>query len=167
MKIRPFERADAAAVRALHVGVFPTPAEADLVDALHAGGHAPISLVAEIDGKIIGHVLFSELKLSVDGRDVKALALAPIAVHADHQKAGVAAALIGAGHDLARTKGWQASIVLGEPAYYGRFGYAASTAAHIDSPYAGEYLQGFELVDGALDGDSGTMTYAAPFGALG
>lgn len=167
LQIRSFTPADTAAVRDVHVTAFSTPVEAELVKALHAGGHAPISLVAEEDGKIVGHILFSRLSLQIDDRPISALALAPVAVRPEYQKSGVGSALIRAGHDQAQRDGWEASIVLGEPAYYRKFGYDASAVAHIASPYAGEYLMGLELAAGALRGENGTMTYAEPFAALG
>lgn len=106
------------------------------------------------------------MAVSVDGRAVRALALAPIGVLPAHNKRGIGTALIREGHALAQRHGWQAVIVLGDPAYYGRFGYRRETVAHIASPYAGAYLMGLELESGALAGTSGDMTYAPPFAAL-
>ncbi len=165
--IRSYTSSDAAAVKQLHTAAFPTPAEATLVEQLHLGGHVPVSLVAEQDGKIVGHIVFSRLYLEIDGRFISALALAPISVDPRVQSLGVGATLINAGHDKARAEGWEASIVLGEPNYYNRFGYDSGLAEHLDSPYAGEYLMGLELVPGALSGQDGHMAYAPPFSALG
>lgn len=167
ISIRPYAAADAAAVHALHSAAFPGPGETQLVTALHAGGYAPISLVAVQDGALVGHVVFSRLHMMIDGRFVAALALAPVAVQPALQKQGIGSALIRAGHQKARDENWEALVVLGEPAYYRRFGYDASVLAHIASPYAGEYLMGLELVPGVLAGDEGEMSYAPPFQELG
>jgi putative acetyltransferase len=164
--IRPYRSSDAAAVKKLHTAAFPTPAEATLVEQLHLGGHAPVSLVAEQNGKIVGHVVFSRLHLEVDERFVSALALAPIAVDPTVQSLGVGSMLINAGHEKARCDGWDASIVLGEPNYYNRFGYDSGLVEHLDSPYAGEYLMGLEFVPGVLSGQDGRMVYAPPFNGL-
>ncbi|MBL8629599.1 MAG: N-acetyltransferase [Rhodospirillaceae bacterium] len=154
-------------MKMLHTAAFPTPAEATLVEQLHLGGHVPVSLVAEQDHKIIGHVVFSRLHVEVDGRFVSALALAPVSVDPRAQNLGVGASLIKAGHAKAQAEGWEVAIVLGEPNYYNRFGYDSGLVEHLDSPYAGEYLMGLEFVHGALAGHNGAMVYAPPFNNLG
>jgi putative acetyltransferase len=77
-RVRPETAADIDAVRALHVTAFPSPPEARLVDTLRAAGKAVISLVAEIDRRVVGHVLFSDVTVARGGR--RGLGLAPVAV---------------------------------------------------------------------------------------
>jgi len=91
--IRPESRADAAAVHAVHQAAFPTDAEARLVDAIRANGNDRASLVAEKQGKVVGHVFFSP----VDVEGSEGIGLAPVAVLPDFQRQGIGAALFTAG----------------------------------------------------------------------
>ena len=127
--------ADIPAIYHLTCAAFGRNAEAELVDRLrHAGDHA-LSLVAEENGNIVGHILFTPLQAPF-----KALALAPISVASAHQKQGIGSRLIDHSHIWAREKGYDALFVLGDPAYYGRFGYDVALAQGYDCPYAGEYF---------------------------
>ncbi len=162
MLIRAERSADRAAVRALNLACFPGPDEADLVDRLRDDGDATISLVAESDGQIIGHVLFSPLTAPF-----KALGLAPVAVATDFRRQGIAAALIRAGHEAAQASGWQAIFVLGDTAYYTRFGFDVSLAAGFSSPYAGPHFMALSLHGDGLPVLAGVVEHAPAFRALG
>lgn len=105
--------------------------EARLVEMLRRDGHLALSLVAEAAGTVIGHIALSPIVA-----DIPALALAPVAVHPALQGRGIGSALIRAAQ--ARFDD-HAIIVLGEPEYYGRFGFKP---VDLTSPYAGPYLQG-------------------------
>lgn len=161
--IRPEQPDDRDALRAIHLRAFPTAVEADLVDALR-GGFIRLSLVAETEGRVVGHILFSDL--TIVGSRVSALALAPLAVTPEHQRRGIGSDLVRRGLDECRRAGFDCVIVLGEPAFYGRFGFSAAKAARLESPYAGEYFQAIELTPGALDGVAGRVEYAPPFADL-
>jgi len=113
---------DAAIVRTVDAA-FGGPAESTLVRTLRDPGLAAIELVAAEDA-VVGHALFSVLEVMVAARRVKALALAPVAVQPDRQRRGIGSALIRDGLGLARADGWDAVIVLGDPAYYARFGFS-------------------------------------------
>jgi putative acetyltransferase len=155
---------EADAVRALLLAAFEDDAEADLVDALRVGGEVELEMVAaEPDGTVAGHVLFSRLMAEPS---IPAVTLAPLAVAPDRQRRGLGAQLVRAGLDALRTTGVAGVFVLGEPAYYGRFGFDARSAEAWANPYAGPYFQALALVPGALDG-GGRLRYAAPFQALG
>ena len=119
--IRPETTADAAAIRRVHEAAFPTAAEADLVERLRASSKAVIALVAEDEGRIVGHILFSPVALEPLAGTV-GLGLAPVAVLPDHEKHGVGRRLVQNG--LSECRAWGAGfiVVLGEPEYYGRFG---------------------------------------------
>lgn len=165
--IREYVAADRAAVAMVHEAAFDGVGEADLVEALHACGAALVSLVAVRDEAVVGHVLFSRLDLMLDDRSVSAAALAPVGVTPSLQARGIGSALIHAGLEDLRRDGVAAVLVLGEPAYYGRFGFEPALAARIACPYAGPYLMGLELVPGTLrDATRGRAVYAAPFAAL-
>jgi putative acetyltransferase len=152
--------ADRAGIRRVHLQSFPTAAEADLVDDLRADSDAVFSLVAEEGGEIAGHVLFSRMTAPF-----RALGLAPVAVLPDYRRRGIAARLIQEG--LARvTADWDAVFVLGDPAYYTRFGFDAGAAAGFANPYAGPHFLVKPLA-GKLPSDQGPVAYAAAFARLG
>ncbi len=123
--IRPETPADYAAIAGVNARAFGRAAEAVIVDLLrHRARFDPeLSLVAELDGRMVGHVLFSPQTIRLLGEDVETVSLAPIAVDPGHQREGVGGALIREGHDLAKTKGYALSYLLGHTTYYPRFGY--------------------------------------------
>lgn len=128
--IRPETPADIAEIDALLQSAFDGPVEAKLVRALRDQGDLPISLVAEAEGCLIGHIALSPL-----AADKPAFALAPLAVHPKAQRLGIGGALI---DEAMALTGETPIVVMGDPAYYGRFGFRP---ADLISPYAGPYLQ--------------------------
>lgn len=164
--IRHETAADHPAVHRVHRLAFGQDDEANLVDALRAGGHARVSLVAEAEGSVVGHVLFTDLPILTDNGTVPALSLAPLAVLPECQRTGVGSALARAGLAACRDQGHRIVVVLGHPAYYPRFGFSAALAAPLLSPFGGrEAWMAAELVPGALAGVAGWVRYAPPFGA--
>lgn len=156
---------DADDVRIVNRLAFGGDAEANLVDALHAGGYVRVSLVAAVEGRIVGHVLFSDLPIRTAGGTVPALALAPLAVLPEFQNLGVGSQLIRAGLDACRERGHRIVVVLGHPAFYPRFGFSPALAANLASPFSGrDSFMAAELVPDALDGVAGRVEYAPPFG---
>src|SRR5205085_9996992 len=135
---------------------FGQDAEARLVDALRDGGHVRVSLVSEIDGQIVGHILFSDLPIITEDGTTSALALAPMAVLPDFQNEGIGSALVRRGLEVCKDQGHRIVIVLGHPHYYPRFGFSAKMAEHLDSPFSGrESFMALELVAGTLAGVKG------------
>jgi putative acetyltransferase len=157
---------DAAAIRAVHLSAFPTPAEADLVERLGADGDAVLSLVAEEEGAVVGHVLLSRMRVAGDGRDYRALGLAPVGIVASRQGAGFGSALIRAALERAAQRGEELVFLLGAPAYYRRFGFRAEAAAPFASPYAGPHFMALRLRD-VPPPVSGRADYAPAFATLG
>jgi putative acetyltransferase len=100
--------------------------EATIVDALRESGALTVSLVAEDQGEIIGHVAFSPVR--IDGAAVDWCGLGPLAVRPDKQQSGVGTALIMAGLTHIKALNARGCVVLGDPAYYGRFGFASDPA---------------------------------------
>lgn len=131
--------------------------EPDIVDRLRVDGDLAISLVAEDDGEIVGHVAFSPVAIS-DGSEGW-FGLGPVAVMPERQSNGIGAALIERGLAMLRERGAAGCVVLGDPAYYARFGFAHDPALTYPGPPA-EYFQ--RLVIGA-PGASGVVTYAPAF----
>ncbi|SDX11591.1 Predicted N-acetyltransferase YhbS [Paenibacillus sp. PDC88] len=99
--------------------------EAVLVNILRARStfDPELSLVCELDGQIIGHILFTPQPIRIQGSTYQGLILSPLAVHPNYQKQGIGSALIEAGHHRALHKDFALSVVLGHPHYYVRFGY--------------------------------------------
>jgi len=167
MLIRPERETDHATVHAINAAAFPTPLEADLVDALREQAHPLISLVAESDGTILGHILFSPVTL--DSRPgLPIMGLAPMAVTPEHQSSGIGSALVRAGLEECRQKGFSAVVVLGHPEYYPRFGFVPAVRYGLRSEYdvPDEVFMVQELVPGALQGATGTIRYHAAFGSV-
>lgn len=124
MTLRPERPGDEAAIRAVHVAAFPTPAEADLVELIRASDRfAPeLSIVAEdADGRVVGHVLLSYVGLN--GSDEPVLALAPMAVLPEVQRRGIGSDLVRAALDAAEVREEPLVVVLGHPWFYPRFGF--------------------------------------------
>jgi putative acetyltransferase len=153
---------DRDAIRAVEERAFGQPDEALLVDRLVGDGDAVLELVAVADDAVVGHVLFSRLAVvDGDGASFPAVALAPVAVDPAHQGKGVGAALIRQGHALLEASGESLSVVLGEPAYYARFGYERSRSEAFECDYQGPYLQALAWRDAPV---TGRLVYAPAFG---
>ncbi len=156
----PEDPAERSAIRSVNQAAFGRADEADLVDTLRADGVVLVSLVAESERHIVGHILFSRIWID----DVPAVALAPVAVQPEYQRQGIAGTLIHRGIDLLRMRGERIILVLGHPEYYERFGFAAETARHIESPFPPEAFMAMELTPGALTNIRGKVRYPAAFG---
>ena len=152
--MRDEKRRDADAVHALLLECFPTEAEANLVRQLRRDGDTAFSLVALACDTVVGHVVFSRLVAPEN-----CLALAPVAVTTSWRRQGIAAALIEAGVARARELGTAMLVVLGDPAYYRRFGFRHQAVRGMTSPYAGPNLMGLTL---AADGTPGEAIVHAP-----
>jgi len=136
---------DRSAIREIVVEAFGGAQEAELIDGLRGAGVLAISLVAEIDGRVCGHVAVSHLK-----SPSRTLALAPLAVTNTRRRQGVGAALVRRAIDIAKVEGSEMIFVLGDPAYYRRFGFTAETAAPFRSLYAGPHFMALKLADGEI-----------------
>lgn len=124
--IRPERVTDYAGIASLHARAFGNRTAEPLIVALHRnrrGFDPELSLIAEIDGHLVGHVLFSPHQIRLLGLAVPAVNLAPIAVEPAYQNQGIGSQLITEGHTIAAAKGYRISFLLGHPAYYPRFGY--------------------------------------------
>lgn len=165
MKIRAATARDAEGIRNVHLNAFPTAGEADLVERLAHDGDVAISIVAG-DEAIAGHILLSWMRADADGRGLRALGLGPLAVIPERQGEGIGSALIQAAVAKARANGAEIIFVLGEPEYYGRFGFSVAAAAPFESPYAGPHFQALALGD-LQPLTSGIAEYAPAFASLG
>ena len=152
-----------AVIRAAFAGTeFGHQGEAELVRAIEADGDVLVSLVAERDGRIAGHVLFSRMDVEADGAPLTAAGLAPVSVAPASQRQGIGDALIRAGLVALRGQGVAISFVLGHQAYYPRFGYSPELAARFASPFAGPHFMAMMLGDTAWP-ECGRADYAPAF----
>lgn len=168
--IHPARAEDVPAIDALLRAGFPALEEAELVRDLCRDGDMVLTLVAHDDATeaLAGAVMFSRMDVTVAGTRVPSVALAPLAVAAPYRRQGVAEALVRAGHDRLRAEGVALSFVLGEPEYYGRFGYCAAVARGFASPYAGEYFMALPLrEDDVPSGAREAACHAPAFSRLG
>ncbi len=164
MLIRAEKENDRDAVFAVNGSAFETPAEATLVDLLREQARPVVSLVAEDQGNVVGHIMFSPVVLS-GNPDLKVMGLAPMAVAPEHQRKGIGSALVRAGLEQCRQLGFVAVVVLGHPEYYPRFGFSPSSRFGIDSDYEvpEEVFMAMELEPEALSGKTGRVKYHHAF----
>lgn len=162
IQVRPEGQADLGAIHTVNREAFGSVDEADLVDALRANGDAAVSLVAETDAGVVGHILFSHLPIRAPRRDIAAVALAPMSVLPQWQRRGVGSALVRTGLDRCRDGGFEAVVVLGHPTYYPRFGFSPRLATLLQAPFSGPAFMALELVPGALTG-GGVVRYPVAF----
>jgi len=163
MLIRTELPADTAAIHAVHVACFDTPLEAHLVAALRANSRLMVSLVAESNGEIVGHVAFSPVTA---GSAPAGIGLAPLAVLEAHRRRGIAAQLVRDGLAACQQAGFTWGVVLGEPAYYSRFGFRPAAEFGLSDEYGGgSYFQALEFSRGGLPAGAGLVQYSPEFAA--
>jgi putative acetyltransferase len=165
--IRPETGQDQKAIWSVNRAAFEGDAEANLVDALRDGGFVEVSLVAEVDREIVGHILFSRVAITTNFGTVDVLSLAPMVVLPSYQRQGIGSRLVEAGVEACREAGHRIVVVLGHPEFYPRFGFSSALAEPLQSPFGGgEAWMALELVPGSLEGVEGRVEYSPPFTAL-
>lgn len=162
MSIRAATPKDREAIRQVEEHAFGQKTEAGLVDALVESGDAVLELVAQEEGQVVGHILFSRIHVDQGGKQFPAVALAPLAVEPSFHGTGIGGALIQEAHVRLKKSGERLAIVLGEPGYYGRFGYAHGRAADFESDYQCDALQALAWGDAP---ESGKLVYGSAFSA--
>jgi putative acetyltransferase len=163
--IRSERRGDEQAVWRVVSQAFGQPDEAGLVEALRQHGDQVISLVAELAGQIVGHIMFSPVTVRDDQTDWRAIGLGPLAVLPSHQGHGIGARLVWAGLEACRDAGHDVVFVLGHPGYYPRFGFLPTDQAGIrwehDAP--AEAFMVVELTPGAMAHRRGVLSFLPEF----
>jgi putative acetyltransferase len=163
--IRPEEPRDIAAIHHVNEQAFGRPAEANLVDALRRNGRVTLSLVAEDDGRIVGHVLFSPVTIESGDDQFAGVGLAPMAVLPELQNRGIGSLLVKRGLDHCREAGHPFAVVLGPPEYYPRFGFVPASRFCVKCEYdvRDEVFMAIELREGALGNRAGILKYQVEF----
>lgn len=160
--------ADGPAIRAVHLLAYNRNQEADLVDKVRNNAAAKLSMVAELDGAIVAHVLFSPVLLGEGATAVHGLGLAPVGVLPHLQKRGIGTQLIQAALAKARSGDCPFVVVLGEPSYYARFGFepARKLGVHckLEAPAGAFMLLVFDK--SRVVGGMGLARYGEEFDAL-
>ena len=167
LEIRTQNQEDAPAVHRVNALAFERDAEAQLVEVLRLAPDSipELSLVALLDGEIVGHILFSPIVIETPDGTIPAISLAPMAVLPEVQNRGVGSALVRWGLESCRSLGHRIVIVLGHIDYYPRFGFSAAAAKNLVCPFgdAGEAWMAIELQPGALEGVHGPVRYPPEF----
>jgi putative acetyltransferase len=162
MILRPETETDRAAIQALTAAAFDGHPHSDgseprIINALRDAGALTLSLVAESDGQVVGHAAFSRVEWTGEG---DWFGLGPVSVAPDRQGQGVGRQLIEAGLADLRRRGARGCVVMGEPAYYSRFGFVQDPRLTYPGPPP-EYFMA--LAFGPIEG-AGDVRYHPAFG---
>jgi putative acetyltransferase len=169
MRIRAERSSEFAAIRGLIETAFATARvsngdEQNFVDRLRAGGdYIPgLALVAEDDEGLIGHVMLTRTHIATAAGARPVLLLAPLCVRRERRRSGVGAQLIAEVLRRAGERGHDAVVLVGDPAYYGRFGFRPSTVFGVvnDNGVPSEFVMALELTPGALADAAGAIRFA-------
>lgn len=165
MIIRPEQPEDVPAIRQLLLAAFPTAIENEIVDQIRDSKCEQISRVAEVDGKIVGQILFTPATIERDAHVVRGWGLAPVSVAPQSQGRGIGAALIRDGLEELRKRDGAYVIVLGDPQYYPKFGFQPAAQWNVQSELGGVPSEAFMLVafDEEAMGDGGVAKYRPEF----
>jgi putative acetyltransferase len=148
----------------VHRRAFGADGEPRLVEALRQAGHLTVSLVAVLDGAIVGHVAFSAVTIDAPSRPIVGLGLAPVGVLPDLQRRGIGSALIRAGLAQCREKRAPFVVVLGHPGYYRRFGFKSAAEWGVGNEYgAHDEFMALEYSAGSITSPAGVARYLPEF----
>jgi len=163
--IRDERPVDAEAVHALLVAAFGRESEGRLVERLRASGKTICALVAEEKDRVLGHMVFSRIAVDSGEREIPALALAPLAVLPAFQRLGIGSALVSAGLERCRMERDPRVLVVGDPVYYGRFGFVPASRFGLKCPFPvpEEAFMAIELEPAAFARVSGVVRYGHEF----
>lgn len=124
-----------------------------------------LSLIAEYENKIVGHILLTRIKIINQLQEYESLALAPVSVLPQYQNQGIGGLLIKTAHKIARELQFKSIVLLGHATYYPKFGYKKAKSFGIELPFdvPHEYCMAIELIENGLFKVSGTVKYPKEF----
>ena len=159
---------DIPSIHLINTAAFGQANEADLVDALRRNNALTISLVAILDGHLVGHIAFSPVTITSSTGTIEALGLAPMAVLPAYQRRGIGSQLVDAGLTACHHTPYGVVVVLGHPHYYPRFGFVPAKPLGIvwehDAPEEAFMVQ--EIKEGALAQTHGVVKYRPEFATV-
>jgi|TARA_B100001971_G_scaffold65152_1_gene59922 putative acetyltransferase len=162
--IRAEQRTDITGIDDIIQRAFGSSDEVNLVRLLRDAGKSVVSLVAVEDGRVVGHVMFSEVAIDPPHDGFKGVGLAPLAVLPELGARWVGSRLVRDGLELCRLAGYNVAVVLGSERYYPRFGFSRASDFGLGNEYHEvEYFFAMELADGALIELNGTVKYQPEF----
>ncbi len=165
VEIRDERSGDVVAIRNVNTRAFGQEQEANIVDALRSNGAMLLSLVATLNDRVVGHIMYSPI--SVDG-GIMGAALGPMAVLPEHQHQGIGSKLIEAGNRKIKDQGWPFIIVLGHSHYYPRFGFrpAGNHGIQCEWEVPGDVFLLLVLDQEKIRGVSGLAKYRHEFSSV-
>ena len=168
VEIREERQGECQEIRQVIVAAFGGDTEANAVELLRDRNKAPVALVAVNDNRIVGHIMFSPVTITLAPRTFRAVGLAPLSVLPEFQGQGIGSMLAREGLKKCAADGFEMAVVLGSPYYYPRFGFSRASLYGLGNEYdADEHFMAMELKDGVLDRVSGTVRYSSEFKECG
>ena len=165
--IRQEEASNKPVIKNIHDQAFRQPNEGKLVQELrnHPAFDPGLSLVADLDSIIVGHILFFPIFIRTENDEFQTLSLGPVAVLPEFQSRGIGGKLILSGHETATKFGYKSVVLLGHPSYYPRFGYKIAAFWNLTNPWGihNEAFMAIELNEGYLDDKPGLCVYPEVF----
>jgi len=165
--IRQESREDLVRIKEINDRAFEQEDEGKLVYKLRGKDQflPELSLVAETDKTVIGHILFYPVKINSSHQEHTTLSLGPMSVLPEYQKKGIGEKLINEGLKLAKDFGFRSVIVVGHPEYYPKFGFTKASRWSIKVPFEvpDEVFMALEIIEGELQDKSGIIEYPAEF----
>ena len=165
INIRPEEIKDIDGIRYVNEQAFGQKKEAELVDNLRNNKAITLSMVAEVEGQVVGHILFSPVTIEPDNPSFNAVTLAPLAVLTSYQRRSIGSKLVRAGLEECRLLGHDLVFVVGHPEYYPRFGFVQAKPKGFDCEFEvpDEAWMLFELQEKVLLKRRGTVHFRPEF----
>jgi putative acetyltransferase len=165
IKVREEDPDDVAAVRDLNRRAFGQDQESNIVDALRANGAALLSLVATLNDRVVGHIMYSR---AVIGGSVRGAALGPMAVLPEFQRQGIGSELVEAGNQKLKDSGCPFIIVVGHADYYPRFGFRPASEHGIQCEWdvPGDVFMLLVLDQAKMEGVAGLAKYRHEFSSV-
>jgi len=164
--VRKEKPEDIKQIYSVNEQAFGVSTEAEIVDALRENCPGTLSLLAEDDGEIIGHIFFSPAEIEWMGKVIRGMGLAPMAVRPDRQRQGIGSQLVKAGLEILEEQGCPYVIVLGHPGFYPKFGFEPASKYGLTCQWEGVPDEAFMVIvmePSSLLGVKGVAKYRDEF----